>query len=208
MDYPIETRNSDLVVVNKKKGIIPDLDLFFFSFPYFLQSSLSTLKGVQKRLARRYQSTRNSSESLGKSCGQWIISHPTTLSPRVENVSLLFCYFYGKCSDEFRSLIPLVQTFTSKTRYDTNTGSNHPPPHSFRISLLRSKFHWNSFFSLSAIFYETDSREDTSGITINLTPSLASTVICFNLVTLYLELPIALVIGENYPRVQSGWMYG
>lgn len=60
-------------------------------------------------------------------------------STHVENLSLVFRYFTGKCSDKLTSFVPSVHTFTAKTFHATSTKSNHP--HSLSILFVRGKFY-------------------------------------------------------------------
>lgn len=59
------------------------------------------------------------------------ISHKDT------RLSLLYQYFYGKCSEKLHSLVSLVQTFTPKTFHSMYTGMSSF--HSYSIRQLLSK---------------------------------------------------------------------
>lgn len=58
--------------------------------------------------------------------------------------SLLYRYFYGKCSHKLYFLVLPIVTFTANTRPVRHFLTKHP--HFLRISLVRNKFHSNSFF--------------------------------------------------------------
>ena len=68
----------------------------------------------------------------------------------VASLSLLYRYFYGKCSDELHSLVPPIREFTRMTRFALTTGAH---PHLLNIPRSRTQFRANSFFPRTAALW-------------------------------------------------------
>lgn len=56
-----------------------------------------------------------------------------SITENVANLSILYCNFHGKFSDERHFLVPTDLTFTVMTRHATLILTNHP---------VTSKYHW------------------------------------------------------------------
>lgn len=69
----------------------------------------------------------------------------TLISRNDFSLLLLYCYCYGKCSNDIQSLVSPVQISKTRTRHASYTASNHS--HSLRIPLVRRNLHSNSLFT-------------------------------------------------------------
>lgn len=86
----------------------------------------------------------------------WLIFPPVRLlSPRPSVASLCllcFWYFHIKCSNEFHSVAPPIQTFAANNPFVTSTGLNHT--HCLYFLLLSRMFHSDSFFTSTATLWK------------------------------------------------------
>lgn len=78
-----------------------------------------------------------------------------SLSHRRSNtcISILYYYFYSKCSDMQDSMVPVLLTLASCTCHATYTRMNHL--HSHQITLVRIKFYSYSFVPRAAALWNS-----------------------------------------------------
>lgn len=78
-------------------------------------------------------------------------------SSNVASLWLFYRYFPGHYSNDLRSLVPPVQTFTTATGHTTYTGANHP--HRFYILFGRRKLQSDGFFPTAFTVWIRHSRQ-------------------------------------------------
>ena len=103
------------------------------------KSSLSTLDRVQRRVRRLV------GDELFKTL------QPLSHRRNVSSLSLLYRYFYGKCSSELHAMVPKVLKFNRRTRLAVSVADNHP--HFLNIPFSKQEFHSQSFFPRTAALW-------------------------------------------------------
>ena len=146
--------NSYITSVSTRAGKM--VGSFYRSREYFTQSAILYLYKSQIRPTMEYCCHIWAGASLvSLSCldkiqnrlrplvGDALFSKLEPLSHRrnVASLSLLYRYYYGKCSEELHSLVPVLYKFPRRTRFSE---INHP--HYLSVPIVSRKFHEQSFF--------------------------------------------------------------